>query len=160
MATLCGDWEMAMLHLAAAKLTAQRQGLRPELARILLAEARLELARGGQARVTGARNLLQQALVVFEELNLDDVANRIRSQLDTLSRQPYQSARQSFPASLTTGEVRVLKLVAEGKSNRQIAQDLTLSEKTVANHLTHIFEKTLSENRAAAAAFAIRQGLA
>ncbi len=54
----------------------------------------------------------------------------------------------------------MLKLVTEGKSNRQIAQELGLSEKTVANHLTHIFGKTSSENRAAAAAFAIRHGLA
>jgi DNA-binding NarL/FixJ family response regulator len=48
----------------------------------------------------------------------------------------------------------------EGKSNRQIAQELGLSEKTVANHLTHIFNKTNSENRAAATAFAIRHRLA
>jgi DNA-binding NarL/FixJ family response regulator len=50
--------------------------------------------------------------------------------------------------------------VAEGKSNYQIAQKLNLSEKTVANHLTTIFYKTASENRAAATAFAIRHGLA
>jgi DNA-binding NarL/FixJ family response regulator len=56
--------------------------------------------------------------------------------------------------------VKVLQLVARGKSNRQIARELVISEKTVANHLTHIFEKTGSENRAAAAAFAIRHKLA
>ena len=66
----------------------------------------------------------------------------------------------SLPASLSESEARVLKLVAKGKSNRQIALELGLSEKTVANHLTHVFEKTSSENRAAAAAFAIRHGLA
>jgi two-component system response regulator DegU len=54
----------------------------------------------------------------------------------------------------------VLKLVAQGKSNRQIAQALCLTEKTVINHLTHIFNKTGCENRAAAAAFALRHGLA
>ena len=53
----------------------------------------------------------------------------------------------------------MLQLVVQGMTNRQIAQDLALSEKTVANHLTHIFNKTTSENRAAAAAFAIRHGL-
>ena len=47
-----------------------------------------------------------------------------------------------------------------GKSNRQIAEELVLSEKTVANHLARIFAKTATDNRAAAAAFAIRAGIA
>jgi DNA-binding CsgD family transcriptional regulator len=64
-----------------------------------------------------------------------------------------------YPAGLTAREVEVLRLVARGLTNAQIAQELVLSEKTVATHLTHIFNKTNSENRAAAAAFAIRQGL-
>ena len=47
-----------------------------------------------------------------------------------------------------------------GKSNREIAEQLALSEKTVANHLTSILNKTGTENRTAAAAFAVRHGLA
>jgi DNA-binding CsgD family transcriptional regulator len=47
--------------------------------------------------------------------------------------------------------------VARGLTNFEIAQELGLSEKTIAHHLTHIFNKTTSENRAAA--FVIRQGL-
>jgi predicted ATPase/DNA-binding CsgD family transcriptional regulator len=65
----------------------------------------------------------------------------------------------THPAGLTAREVEVLRLVARGLTNTQIAQELVLSEKTVATHLTHIFNKTNSENRAAAAAFAIRHGL-
>jgi len=65
-----------------------------------------------------------------------------------------------LPVGLTQSEAKVLQLVAEGKSNRQIAEELGISEKTVANHLSHIFGKTASENRAAAAAFAIRHKLA
>ncbi len=82
------------------------------------------------------------------------------NQLHTFSRQPHRSPPQSLPADLTASEAKVLQLVVEGKSNRQIAQELGLSEKTVANHLTHVFNKTNSENRAAAAAFAIRHRLA
>jgi DNA-binding NarL/FixJ family response regulator len=44
-------------------------------------------------------------------------------------------------------------------TNTRIAHELVVSEKTVATHLTHIFNKTNSENRAAATAFAIRHGL-
>ena len=65
----------------------------------------------------------------------------------------------TYPAGLTAREVQVLCLLAGGLTNREIARELSLSEKTVAHHLTHIFNKTNSENRAAAAAFAIRQGL-
>lgn len=62
-------------------------------------------------------------------------------------------------AGLTARELEVLHLVARGMTNMQIAQRLVLSEKTVATHLTHIFHKTMSENRAGAVAFAIRHGL-
>ena len=65
-----------------------------------------------------------------------------------------------YPAGLTVREVQVLRLVAKGLTNNEVAQELRLSEKTIAHHLTHIFNKTTSENRAAAAAFAIRHGLA
>jgi predicted ATPase/class 3 adenylate cyclase/DNA-binding CsgD family transcriptional regulator len=65
-----------------------------------------------------------------------------------------------YPAGLTAREVGVLRLVARGLTNSEIAEELRLSEKTIAHHLTHIFNKTTSENRAAATAFAIRHGLA
>jgi len=159
-ATLCGDWDMAMVHLAAAEETSQSEGLRPELARTLWAQATCELARGGQENITHATNLLKRALTLFEELQMTDAVGRIRNQLHTFSRQPHRSSPRSLPADLTASEAKVLQLVVEGKSNRQIAQELGLSEKTVANHLTHVFNKTNSENRAAAAAFAIRHRIA
>jgi DNA-binding NarL/FixJ family response regulator len=65
-----------------------------------------------------------------------------------------------LPARLSLRETEVLQLVAQGKSNREIAEDLVISERTVANHLASIFNKTGVENRAAAAAFAIRHQLA
>jgi predicted ATPase/DNA-binding CsgD family transcriptional regulator len=64
-----------------------------------------------------------------------------------------------YPAGLTAREVEVLCLVARGLTTTQIAQELVLSEKTINTHLTHIFNKTSTENRVAATAFAIRRGL-
>ena len=78
----------------------------------------------------------------------------------SLSATPVTSPALSYPAGLTAREVEVLRLVARGLTNSEIARELSLSEKTVAHHLTHIFNKTSSENRASAAAFAIRRGLA
>jgi DNA-binding CsgD family transcriptional regulator len=60
---------------------------------------------------------------------------------------------------LSPREAEVLQLVAAGLSNRQIAERLVLSPHTVANHLASILNKTGSDNRAAATAFAMRHGL-
>ncbi|MFL5662411.1 MAG: LuxR C-terminal-related transcriptional regulator, partial [Ktedonobacteraceae bacterium] len=73
---------------------------------------------------------------------------------------PATTSSPTYPAGLTAREVEVLRLVARGLTSGEIALELKISEKTVAHHLTHIFNKTSSENRAAAAAFAIRHGLA
>jgi DNA-binding CsgD family transcriptional regulator len=63
------------------------------------------------------------------------------------------------PGGLTEREVEVLRLVATGRTNPEIAADLVLSEKTVARHLSNIFAKLDVPTRTAAAAFAYRNGL-
>lgn len=80
--------------------------------------------------------------------------------ISALRQQISAPRRAGYPAGLSAREVEVLRLVAAGQSNRAIAQALALSEKTIANHLTNIMGKIGVENRAAAAAFALRNGLA
>jgi len=63
------------------------------------------------------------------------------------------------PGGLTAREAEVLRLVASGQSNAQIAAALVLSEKTVARHLSNIFAKLGVSSRAAATAFAYEHGL-
>jgi DNA-binding NarL/FixJ family response regulator len=63
------------------------------------------------------------------------------------------------PGGLSPREVEVLRLVAAGKSNPEIAETLVLSEKTVARHLSNIFGKLDVGSRTAAAAFAYEHGL-
>jgi DNA-binding CsgD family transcriptional regulator len=65
----------------------------------------------------------------------------------------------SAPAGLTRREVGVLRLVAGGRSNPEIAAALVLSEKTVGRHLSNIFAKLDVSSRTAAAAFAYENGL-
>jgi two-component system nitrate/nitrite response regulator NarL len=60
---------------------------------------------------------------------------------------------------LSGREREVLQLVAEGKSNREIAQALVISESTVKNHLRNILGKLHLQNRIQAAVYAVRQGL-
>lgn len=66
------------------------------------------------------------------------------------------SSRNSSPQGLTRREVDVLRLVAQGDSNRSIAQKLYISEKTVKNHLTNIFQKLGVEDRTQAAIHAVK----
>jgi non-specific serine/threonine protein kinase len=68
--------------------------------------------------------------------------------------------RSQGPNGLSEREVEVLRLVAAGKSNREIAVQLVLSEKTIARHLSNIFNKIGVTSRAAATAVAIRSGIA
>ena len=67
---------------------------------------------------------------------------------------------RDLPDGLTAREVEVLRLVASGRSNPQIAQDLFLSQKTVQRHLSNIFGKTGVTSRTAAAAYAFEHHLA
>jgi NarL family two-component system response regulator LiaR len=60
---------------------------------------------------------------------------------------------------LTEREVEVLKLVARGRSNKEIARDLTLSEKTVKTHVSNILQKLDLADRTQAALLAVRRRL-
>lgn len=64
------------------------------------------------------------------------------------------------PCGLTEREVEVLRLVAAGATNRAIATDLFISEKTVARHVSNIFTKIGVSTRSAATAYAFSQGIA
>jgi predicted ATPase/DNA-binding CsgD family transcriptional regulator len=70
------------------------------------------------------------------------------------------AGRRRLAGGLTEREGEVLRLVTAGKTNRQIAADLFLSEKTVARHMNNIFDKIGVSSRAAATAFALREGIA
>lgn len=70
-----------------------------------------------------------------------------------------QTRARAGTVPLSTREVEVLSLVAEGMSNQQIAAALTLSVHTVGHHLSSILQKTGSRNRSEATAYAVRMGL-
>ena len=69
-------------------------------------------------------------------------------------------ARPPTPDPLTQREVEVLRLVAQGLSNQDIAQKLTISETTVRTHVSNIMSKLNTATRIAAALYALREGLA
>ncbi len=81
--------------------------------------------------------------------------------VESLSDVPSGLAAQvgSPPDGLTPREVDVIRLLAIGKSNQEIAQDLVISFNTVTNHVKNILGKTGCSNRTEAAAYAIHHGL-
>ncbi len=64
-----------------------------------------------------------------------------------------------LPGGLTRREVEVARLVAQGRSNREIAETFVLSERTVESHVQHILTKLSFTSRAEIAAWAVRTGL-
>jgi DNA-binding CsgD family transcriptional regulator len=99
----------------------------------------------------GAEMELDAARWVFQQLGaVPDLAG-----VEALSGRPSVRAA----GGLTGREVEVLRLVAAGKTNRAIAADLVLSEKTVARHLSNIYAKLGLSTRAAATAYAYEHGL-
>ncbi|MEX0790212.1 MAG: HD domain-containing phosphohydrolase [Actinomycetota bacterium] len=74
--------------------------------------------------------------------------------------EPVQPRRRAWPAGLTDREVQVLQLVSRGRSNRQMAEDLVISAKTVGRHVENIYAKAGVSTRAGATMFALQNGLA
>jgi DNA-binding NarL/FixJ family response regulator len=67
--------------------------------------------------------------------------------------------RRERPAGLTQREVEVLRLVARGLSNKQVAAELVVSPKTIGTHVEHIYAKLGVSNRAEVALYATTHGL-
>jgi DNA-binding NarL/FixJ family response regulator len=93
---------------------------------------------------------LDAAGAVFERLGATPDVERVAA----------LRGRPSLPAGLTGREAEVLALVAAGRTNREIAEALVLSHKTVARHLSNIFTKLEVTSRTQAAAYAFEHGLA
>lgn len=143
-----GDARAALVVLRRAWTTWQELEAPYEAARVrvLAGLACRELGDGDTAEME-----LDAARRVFQELGAaPDLARLAR-----VSR----TAEVEAAGGLTTREVQVLALVAAGNSNRAIAAELFLSEKTVERHLSNIFTKLGVGSRTAAAAYAFEHGI-
>ena len=81
------------------------------------------------------------------------VLRRLRAQSSSVD------AAETIRAELSDREIEVLKLIANGKDNAQIARELFISPKTVKNHISNILMKLQIENRIQAAVYAVRSGI-
>lgn len=101
-----------------------------------------------------------RALGDTETANMElDAARRVLEELGASHDLTDIDARPRTDSGLSPREVEVLQLIAAGKSNRAIAAQLTISEKTVARHVSNIFTKLGLSSRAAATAYAYDHGM-
>jgi predicted ATPase/DNA-binding CsgD family transcriptional regulator len=86
--------------------------------------------------------------------------NALLGEIDALVADPSSHTKERGRYGLTARELEVLRLVANGCSNRSVSETLSISERTVENHMLHILTKLDLDSRTAAATFAVRHGLA
>jgi DNA-binding NarL/FixJ family response regulator len=93
------------------------------------------------------------AVMAGEQVMATAVASRVLNMLTG------SSTPKEFYDGLTTREIEILKLLAVGMPNKQIAFRLKISEKTVRNHVSNIYEKLKIYDRSQAVLYAVRKGL-
>jgi DNA-binding NarL/FixJ family response regulator len=104
-----------------------------------------ELVAGIQAAAAGESRISPQIA--------SKLLQRLRSQTAS------EDAAETIRTELSDREIEVLKLIANGKDNAQIARELYISPKTVKNHISNILMKLQIENRIQAAVYAVRSGI-
>ncbi|MGN6360027.1 MAG: AAA family ATPase [Thermomicrobiales bacterium] len=148
--------EAARTHLASALMLADTCAAPYERALTALVFADLASAAQDQPAAGAA---LAEVRAICAALGAAPALARAEALAAELARQAVEP-EPTYPAGLSAREVEVLRLLTTGLTNRQIAEQLSLSTPTIKNHVAHILAKTGTDNRAAAAAFALRHNLA
>lgn len=152
-----GKVDEAKSHFEAAVTFCRTGGYRPELAWSCCEYAEVLLQSNYPEDHIKAISLLEESLGLSRDLGMSPLIERVLS-LQGKVESPLSSA-SAYPDGLSKREVEVLRLMALGKSNRDISEELVISLRTVAHHVTSILNKTGAANRTEAAAYAARHGL-
>jgi DNA-binding NarL/FixJ family response regulator len=97
-----------------------------------------------------------RAVTTGQSLISPSMASKLLSEFNNLAKQAQQKV---LAPKLTDRELQVLKLVAQGLSNREVAEQLFISENTVKNHVRNILEKLHLHSRMEAVVYAVREKL-
>lgn len=157
LAQTMGDLDQASAHYEAAMASTRKAGYKPELAWTCHDYAVALLERDSVGDRARAHGLLEESISIASELLMQPLMARVTS-----IRQPVESnslQTTSFPDGLTQREIDVIRLVAAGRTDREIADDLIIGVRTVSSHVGSILSKTGAANRAEAASYAVRNGL-
>ena len=152
-----GNFDKAAGHFEDTLVFCRKAGYRPELAWTCCDYADTLFTRNGEGDRAKAMSLLDQSLSISGELGMQPLMERVVALRDRVQSQPVQAA--PYPGGLTRREAEVLRLVALGKSNPEIAEELIISLNTVTRHLTNVYSKIGVSNRAEAAVYAAQHNL-
>ncbi len=177
---LSGHWDEAEQAFNEGLKLCRRVGNQPEEATILYEQARTLIMRAGKQDISSpgafdtVQKLCQNARAIFTRYEMHRAVNMVDTLLEGLRQlderktpqvprkiveQPLAHEGYILDLHLTRRELDVLRLVAEGQTDREVAEALVISPRTVNRHLSNIFVKLDVPGRAAAVAYAIRQGL-
>lgn len=157
LAQTLGWIDRACAHFGDSLIFCQKADARPELAWTSYDYATVLLQRDESGDRIRAELLISEAIAISTELDMRPLLDR---SIDLRDSTLLDSARSvGYPAGLTPREVEVLRLLASGMSNADIAGELVLSVRTVERHISNVYGKTGSAGRANATAFAFTNGL-
>jgi len=119
-------------------------------------------ARGYLTKDAGGEEIRRALRQVLDNHAVIDpaVQHHVVDAIATLSPAQADQSPLPLPAGLTPREAEVLSLIAAGRSNREIAAHLVVSEGTVKSHINHLLAKIDARDRAQAVTFAYQHGLA
>jgi DNA-binding CsgD family transcriptional regulator len=153
LAATLGDPDRAVEHFEQALAFNRAMGASTWVAHTLYAYGRTLRARGRDRDDERASALLTEAATLAERIGMPMLLARARALGGRLDR------ARTPPDDLSSREVDILRLVALGRSNREIGLELSISGHTVANHVRAILRKTGAANRTEAAGYAYRHSL-
>lgn len=143
-------------YFGAAIEFCRASGYLPELGRASVDLAQVLVDQSKPDSVDRINRLLDEADRIAVDLGMPSLSEKTGGLREAIEA----SHSAASVGGLTPREIEVLQLVALGKTNREIANDLTISMRTVDHHMGNVLSKTDSANRAEAASYAIRHGLA
>jgi DNA-binding CsgD family transcriptional regulator len=152
LAATLGESGRAEEHFERAMAQNRRMGTSTWVAHTAYEYGRFLLGRGRGSR-DRAEALLGEAAGLAERIGMEGLLGKIG-----LLGVPATGG--GLPSGLSPREAQILELVARGLSNREIGEELSISEHTAANHIRSILRKTDCANRTEAASYAHRHGLA
>jgi DNA-binding NarL/FixJ family response regulator len=152
LAAAVGEYDAAVVHLDAALAQNREMGATTWVAHTLHQSSRVLVLRDGP----GDRELAAERAAEARRLAR---AHGLHALAARAERSGTPRPADDLPDDLSPREAEVLRLVAQGMSNREIGAALHISEHTAANHIRSILRKTGSANRTEATSYAHRRGL-
>ena len=147
-----GHLDAAARHFEDALAFCGNAGYRPEVAWTCYDYAALLQVQGEYEKALG---LLDEALAISTELGMSPLLKKVMTLKENSESKSIASPK--YPAGLTEREVKVLQLLAQGKTNREFAHELHLSARTVQRHISNLYVKINVRNRVEATAFALNE---